>query len=256
MAAARLAGKYALITGGGSGIGRACALAFAAEGASVAVLGRRRDPLQRVVEEIAARGGSGMAVVADVTDAASVRRALEEIAERFPALHVLVNNAGASYVGTIEETPEEDWQRVLAVNLTGAYLVTRYALGLLRGAGGAAVINMASVYGLVARPRRAAYAAAKGGLVQLTRAMALDHAAEGIRVNCICPALVETEMLERVLGTGEQAERELASRIAELPLGRIGRPEDVASLAVFLASDESSWMTGAAVALDGGLTAK
>jgi NAD(P)-dependent dehydrogenase (short-subunit alcohol dehydrogenase family) len=252
----RLTGKYTLITGGSSGIGRACALAFAAEGAQVAVLGRRSDSLQRVVEEIAAQQGSAMAVVADVTDAAAVRHALEAIAERFPALHVLVNNAGTSYVGTIEETPEKDWERVLAVNLTGAYLVTRSALPLLRRAGGAAVINIASVYGLVARPRRAAYAAAKGGLVQLTRAMALDHAAERIRVNCICPALVETEMLKRVLGTGPEAERELADRIAELPLERVGRPEDVASLAVYLASDESSWMTGAAIALDGGLTAK
>lgn len=251
----RLAGKYALITGGGSGIGRACALAFAREGAVVVLLGRRRERLEQVAAEIEATGARAVVMVADVTSSESLSRAFHAVEAQFPTLHVLVNNAGQSYVGTVEETSEEDWNRILAVNLTGPFLVSRLALPLLRRAGRASIINVASVYGLVARPRRVAYAASKGGLVLLTRAMALDHAAEGIRVNCICPALVRTELVEQILGTGANAQQELARRAAELPLGRLGMPEDVAHLAVYLASDESSWLTGAAIPLDAGLTA-
>ncbi|HEV2388129.1 MAG TPA: SDR family NAD(P)-dependent oxidoreductase [Candidatus Acidoferrales bacterium] len=251
----RLSGKTALITGGGAGIGRACALAFAREGARVAVLGRRRQPLEAVSGEIAAQGGEALAVVADVTRSAEVAAAIEQVVARFGPFPVLVNNAGVTFVGTAEETSEEDWNRVLAINLTGVFLVSKAALPALRQAGSGSIVNLSSVYGLVARRQRAAYAASKGGVTLLTQAMALDHAAEGIRVNCICPALVETEMVRRVLNHTPDPQATLRARIAELPLGRLGTPDDVARMAVYLASDESGWVTGAALPIDGGLTA-
>jgi NAD(P)-dependent dehydrogenase (short-subunit alcohol dehydrogenase family) len=252
---ARLSGKTALITGGGAGIGRACALQFAAEGARVAVLGRRRQPLDSVLGEIVANGGKAMPVVADVTRSVEIEAAIEQVVAQFGPFQVLVNSAGIFAIGTAEETSEEDWNRVLAVNLTGAFLVSRSALPVMRRAGGGSIVNIGSVYGLVARRQRTAYAASKGGVTLLTQAMALDHAAEGIRVNCICPALVETDMMRRILGQSRDPEATRRARAAELPLGRLGQPEDVAYLAAYLASDESSWMTGAALPLDGGLVA-
>jgi NAD(P)-dependent dehydrogenase (short-subunit alcohol dehydrogenase family) len=251
----RLSGKTALITGGSSGIGRACALAFAREGARVAVLGRRREPLEGVVRAIGGEGGEAMAVTADVTRAVEIAQAIEQVVARLGAFQVVVNSAGIPFVAAAEQTSEEDWNRVLAVNLTGTFLVSRAALPVIRKAGGGSIVNLGSIYGLVARPQRAAYCASKGGITLLTQAMALDHAAEGIRVNCICPALVETEMMHRIFERAPDPEAARRSREAELPLGRLGKPEDVANLAVFLASDESGWMTGAAVPLDGGLAA-
>jgi NAD(P)-dependent dehydrogenase (short-subunit alcohol dehydrogenase family) len=251
----RLSGKTALITGGSAGIGRACALAFAREGARVAVLGRRREPLEAVVRAIAGEGGEAMAVTADVTRAVEIAQAIEQVVAGLGAFQVVVNSAGIPFIGAAEETSEEDWNRVLAVNLTGTFLVSRAALPVIRRAGGGSIVNLGSVYGLVARGQRAAYCASKGGITLLTQAMALDHAAEGIRVNCICPALVETEMMHRIFERAPDPAAARRSREAELPLGRLGKPEDVAHLAVFLASDESGWMTGAAVPLDGGLAA-
>lgn len=250
-----MAGKVALITGGGTGIGRACAMMFAREGARVAVTGRRRGPLDEAVKEIVAAGGEALAVECDVTNRQQVERAIRATAERFGALHCLVNNAGALLVATAEETSDEDWARVMAVNLTGTFLVSRAALPELRRSGGGAIINIASVLGLIAMNQRAAYTASKTGVVGLTRAMALDHAAEGIRVNCICPAIVETELIRHLYMKQPDPAAALRARLATLPLGRLGKPEDVAHMAVFLASEESSWLTGAALPLDGGLTA-
>ncbi len=246
----RLAGKVALITGGGTGIGRGCALAFAQEGAKVALGARRREPLEAVVREIGSAGGEAIALSCDVTDRGQVEQAIRATVERFGKLDVVVNNAGAVVAATAEATSDEDWNRMLAVNLTGTFLVSRAALPELRRSGGGSIINIGSVLGLVGMKQRAAYAAAKGGVTLLTKAMALDHARENIRVNCICPALTETDLVAELVP--EAARRERAEQI---PLGRLGLPEDVANLAVFLASDESAWMTGAALPLDGGLTA-
>jgi NAD(P)-dependent dehydrogenase (short-subunit alcohol dehydrogenase family) len=251
----RLQGKTALITGASAGIGRACALAFAREGARIAALARRREPLDALVKEIGERGGEAMAVAGDITRADEIARAIESVVAGFGPFQVLVNNAGIPFIGTAEQTSEEDWGRVLAVNLTGTFLVSRAALPVMRRAGGGSIVNLGSVYGLVARRERAAYAASKGGVTLLTQAMALDHAAEGIRVNCICPALVETELMHRIFEHAPDPEAMRRARTAELPLGRLGKPEDVAALAVFLASDESGWMTGAAIPLDAGLSA-
>jgi NAD(P)-dependent dehydrogenase (short-subunit alcohol dehydrogenase family) len=251
----RLSGKVAFITGGGTGIGRACALAFAREGAEVAIAGRRKEPLDKVAREIVAAGGKSFALSCDVTQRSSVESALAQAEKHFGRLDTLVNNAGAVVVATAEHTSDADWDRVLAANLTGTFFVSRAALAVLRRAGGGSIINIGSVLGLVARKDRAAYCAAKAGVCGLTRAMALDHAHERIRVNCICPTLVETELGMLSIQQTANAVAEIQKRIAEIPIGRLGKPEDVAMMAVYLASEEASWITGASFPLDGGLTA-
>lgn len=252
---ARLAGKVALITGGGTGIGRACALLFAREGARVAVAGRRQDPLAAVAAEVYNAGGEALAVRCDVTNAAEVARAIELCVKRFAKLDVVVNNAGALVVATADQTSEQDWQQMLAVNLTGTFLVSRAALPELRRAGGGSIINIGSILGLISMKSRAAYTASKSGVTGLTRAMALDHAHEGIRVNCICPSVTETELMVGVINAQPDPAAYRQMRAAQIPLGRLGQPDDVAQMALFLASDESSWVTGAALPLDGGLSA-
>jgi NAD(P)-dependent dehydrogenase (short-subunit alcohol dehydrogenase family) len=254
----RLSGKVAFITGGGTGIGRACALAFAREGAQVAVAGRRKGPLDAVAAEIAAAsagGGKPLAISCDVTQRSSVEGALAAAEKHFGRLDTIVNNAGAVVVATVEHTSDEDWDCVLAANLTGTFFVSRAALAPLRKSGGGSIINIGSVLGLVARKDRAAYCAAKSGVSGLTRAMALDHAQEKIRVNCICPTIVETELGMQSIRQTPNAQAEIQKRIAEIPIGRLGKPEDVAMMAVYLASDEASWVTGVSFPLDGGLTA-
>lgn len=251
----RLSGKTAFLTGAGTGIGRASALAFAREGARIAIVGRRVAPLHEVAQEVGKAGGEVLPISCDVTDLESVNRSLEKALQHFGELNVIVNNAGAAVVATADQTTDADWQSIIGVNLTGTFYVSRAALPILRKAGGGSIINIGSVLGIVARRERAAYCAAKAGVAGLTRAMALDHAAENIRVNCICPAIIETDMVRRSISKADDPETEREARIREIPLRRIGTPEDVAHLAVFLASDESSWLTGAAIPLDGGLTA-
>jgi NAD(P)-dependent dehydrogenase (short-subunit alcohol dehydrogenase family) len=251
----RLLEKAAFITGGGTGIGRACALLFAAEGAKVAIAARHRERLDATAKEISAAGGEALAIECDITDRTSVERALQETEKRFGKLNIVVNNAGAVHVGSAEETSDEDWHRVISTNLTGTFLVSRSAVATLRRAGGGSIVNIGSYLGLVGLPQRAAYAASKGGVTMLTKAMALDHAHENIRVNCICPALVETELARGAWERTPDPAAYRKFRESQIPIGRIGRPEDVAQLALFLASDESSWMTGVALPLDGGVTA-
>jgi NAD(P)-dependent dehydrogenase (short-subunit alcohol dehydrogenase family) len=251
----RLAGKVALITGGGTGIGRAIAVAFAREGASVAIAGRRLEKLKDVAAEIEKHDGAALTLQCDVSRAKDAERAINETAQKFGKLNVLVNNAGTLSVSTVDTITEEDWDRVVAVNLKGPFLMSRTALKEFRKVGGGTIVNIGSVLGLVAMKDRAAYCASKGGVTMLTKAMALDHAHENVRVNCICPSIVETELVKGLFDDGEQGRRLKQSRMGTIPLGRFGKPADVAELAVFLASDESSWLTGTAIPLDGGLTA-
>jgi NAD(P)-dependent dehydrogenase (short-subunit alcohol dehydrogenase family) len=253
----RLAGKVAFITGGGTGIGRACARVFASQGASVAVAGRRPEPLQDAVREIAASGAGAraLALACDVTQRRSVEDAISRTVHEFGRLNTIVNNAGAVIVATAEETSDADWHRLLDVNLTGTFLVSRAALPALRNSGGGSIINIGSILGLVARRQRAAYCAAKSGVTGLTKAMALDHAHENIRVNCICPSIIATELGLTSMAKAPDPAAERRRRESEIPLGRLGTPDDVAHLAAFLASDDSSWITGAALPLDGGHSA-
>src|SRR6059058_2780294 len=251
----RLSGKVALITGGGTGIGRAIALAYAREGASVAVAGRRLERLREVINEVHKQDGAGLAMECDVTRAREVERAVKGTVERFGRLNVLVNNAGTLHVSTVEGISEEEWDRVMTVNVKGPFLMSRAVLPEFRKCGGGVIVNLGSVLGLVAVKDRAAYCASKGGVTMLTKAMALDHAHENVRVNCICPSIVETELVKGLFDGSEQGKRLKQSRMGTIPLGRFGKPADVAELAVFLASEESSWLTGTAIPLDGGLTA-
>ena len=249
----RLAGKTALITGAGTGIGRAIALAMAREGAQIALAARRREPIESVAAEI---GAESLAIECDVTSRASVEVALAAAVSRFGRVNVVVNNAGAAVVADADKTSDEEWRRILDVNLTGTFYISRAALAEFRRIGGGAIVNIGSVLGLVARKERAAYCAAKGGVTLLTKAMALDHAHENIRVNCICPSIVETPLgAASLAGSGLDLDEARRIRAREIPLGRLGKPEDVAELAVYLASDESAWVTGAAWPIDGGLTA-
>lgn len=251
----RLGGKTALITGGGTGIGRAIALAFAREGARVAVAGRRLEKLREVTGEVQRAGGEAMAIACDVAKSADAERAVRDTAKRFGGLQVLVNNAGTLSVSTVESISEEEWDRVITVNLKGPFLMSRAALPEFRKAGGGVIVNVGSVLGLFAMKQRAAYCASKGGVTMLTKAMALDHAHENIRVNCICSSIVETELVKDLFASSAAGEEARRTRVASLPLGRMGKPEDVAGMAVYLASEESSWLTGSAIPLDGGLSA-
>jgi NAD(P)-dependent dehydrogenase (short-subunit alcohol dehydrogenase family) len=251
----RLSGKTAFITGGGTGIGRACALVFASEGAQVAIAGRRKEPLDGAAREIEAAGGRALAIECDVVDGQAVQSAIATVARQLNGLHIVVNNAGAIVVGSVEETSDKDWNLVMATNLTGTFIVSRAAIPELRQTGGGSIVNIGSYLGMAGRRQRAAYCAAKAGVMGLTRAMALDHAQDKIRVNCICPAMIETEMATQSLSKAPDPEAARRQRIAEIPLGRLGKPEDVAMMAVYLASDESSWVTGVSLPLDGGQTA-
>ena len=236
-------------------MGRAIALALSREGAKVTVLGRRREVLEKVAKEMAQGGAEGKAIVCDVTDNAAIRQAVEGTEATFGPVNVLVNNAGTLSVSTVDSISEEEWDRVLETNLTGPFLMARAVLPSMRKAGGGSIVNIGSVLGLVAFKDRAAYCASKGGLTLLTKAMALDHAHENIRVNCICPSVVETDFIQGLFSDTEEGRRAKQARIGTIPLGRLGKPNDVAGLAVFLASDESSWVTGTAIPVDGGVMA-
>jgi NAD(P)-dependent dehydrogenase (short-subunit alcohol dehydrogenase family) len=251
----RVAGKAAIVTGAGTGIGRAIALALAREGAKVAVAGRRREKLGEVAQAIRQAGGEALVTVCDVSSEADSYRAVKDAEEAFGHVNVLVNNAGALSVSTVESISVEEWDRLMATNLKGPFLMSRAVLPAMRQAGGGAIVNVGSVLGLVAMKDRAAYCASKGGVTMLTKAMALDHAQEKIRVNCICPAIVETDLIRELFSKSEEGRQARDTRLATLPLGKFGKPDDIAELAVFLASEESSWMTGTAIPVDGGLTA-
>jgi len=251
----RLAGKSAVITGGGTGIGQAIALSFAREGAHVAVAGRRKEKLEETLRLLQEAGCSALALECDVTKAADTELVVKAAEDAFGKVNVLVNNAGALSVSTVETIAEDDWDRVMATNVKGPFLMSRAALPAMRRAGGGSIINVGSVLGIVAIRDRAAYCASKGAVSMLTKAMALDHAHDHIRVNCLCPSIVESDMTRNLFAETEAGSQARESRLASIPLGRFGRPADIAGLAVFLASDESSWMTGTVIPVDGGVTA-
>lgn len=249
----RLAGKVAIVTGGSRGIGEAIANAFAREGASVVIIsrGNSRDAGKAVADAITASGGTAVYAEADVaTDAVEI---VDVALNKFGRLDVLCNNAAIAFLKTAEETSEEDWRRLMSVNLDGVFYCSKYALPALRAAGGGSIINIASVASFVGFKADTAYCTSKGGVLMLTRQMALDHAHENIRVNAICPGFIRTSQLEQYLNQLPNPAAERAVVEGYHPMERIGEPEEVAGAAVFLASDEASFVTGADLAVDGGL---
>ena len=250
-----LRGKTAIVTGGTGGIGRATAELFAAEAAAVVIVDLDADAGSRVVDRIESRGGTAMFHAADVADESQSKAAINRAVERFGRHDLLINNAGiirrhAATAGSVEE-----WDRVVAVNLRSVFLMSRFAIPHMIEVGGGVILNTGSGWGLKGGPAAASYCAAKAAVVNLTRAMAIDHAKDGIRVNCVCPGDTDTPLLHdecRQLG-GDAAQflREAANR----PLGRVGRPEEIADAFLFLASDRASFITGAILPVDGGGTA-
>jgi NAD(P)-dependent dehydrogenase (short-subunit alcohol dehydrogenase family) len=245
----RLVDKVAIITGGGSGIGKAIAHAFVREGAKVVIAGRDSKRLDRAAAEI---GEDCLAVSADVSSSSSVQKLVSAALDRFKQINVLVNNAAALLPGTAESLSEEDFDQTFDINVKGLWLMSRAVLPHMRVAGGGSIVNIGSVLSMVGARNRVAYSASKGAVMAMTKAMALDHAAENIRVNCIAPGIVATEMVEK-FNTDETARRQ---REAMHPMGRFGQPEEVASAAIFLASDESKWTTGSVLTIDGGYSAQ
>ena len=248
----RLANKVAIVTGAGSGIGRACALALAREGASVTLVGRRKDRLERAAQQI---GDSALVVSADVGKKSDIDRMVAQTVSRFGGIHVLVNNAGILHIGNCEQISEQQWDETFRVNVRAVWLLSSAVLPPMREAGGGSIINLASVLGINGARNRAAYASSKGAVVLLTKCMAIDHALDKIRVNAICPGFVETELTDAVLSKAPDREAARRERAAVHPIGRLGRPEDIAGMAVYLASDESAWVTGAVLPVDGGYLA-
>ena len=247
-----LAGKVALITGGASGIGQATVLLFAREGAAVSVVDLDEAGGQAIVQMIVGEGGQAIFVRCDVSQATDCQRAVQQTVEELGGLDILFNNAGIIRRVSVLETSEEEWDRVMAVNVKAIFLLSKYAVPIMAQAGGGVIINTASGWGLVGGRKAAAYCASKGAVVLLTKAMALDHGEQNIRVNCICPGDTDTPMLrDEAQQLGESYEGFLAEA-AQRPLQRVGQPEDIAQAALYLASDASSFVTGTALVVDGG----
>lgn len=249
---ATLNGNVALITGGASGIGRATALLFAKEGAAVAIVDLNETEGRAVARRIIDDGGKAIYVHADVSKAEDCRLAVQQTVEEFGKLDILFNNAGIIRRASVVDTSEEDWDKVMAINVKSVFLFSKYTIPTMAKAGGGVIINTASGWGLIGGRKAAAYCASKGAVVVLTKAMAIDHGAQNIRVNCICPGDTDTPMLREEAKQLGKPEDQFLSESAQRPLQRIGKPEEIAEAALFLASDASSFVTGTALVVDGG----
>ncbi len=250
----RLDGKTAIVTGAGSGIGRAIASTFAAQGAQVYVLERDQSSADETVAGIHAAGGAATAVPCDVANAASVRAAFEQVDAVAGRLDILVNNAGIAHIGTVASTTEADLDRIYAVNVKGVFLCSQAGVArMLRGGG--AILNLASIASLIGLTDRFAYSMSKGAVLTMTRSIAVDYVKQGIRCNCVCPARVHTPFVDGYLREHYPGrEAEMFRTLSDYqPVGRMGSPEEVAALALYLCSDEASFITGQAYPIDGGV---
>ena len=254
-ASARFGDRVVIVTGAGSGIGRATALAFAAEGAAVAVADLSLAAAQEVAARIGEAGGRALAIAVDVARDGDCRNVVAETVSKLRRLDVLVNNAGIGCSGTVLTTDEASWDALMRVNVKGVFLMSRAALPHMIERGRGVVVNTASIAGVRGIPDRAAYTASKFAVVGLTRAMALDHLKDGIRVNCVCPGTTDTPWIAQRLQEAPDRDAALAAMVARQPMGRLGRAEEMAAAILFLASDESSFTTGTALLVDGGFTA-
>lgn len=246
----RMADKVALVTGAASGLGRATALRLSAEGARVVCVDALADAVAQTAQLVIAAGGEALALVADVTDEAACARMIASALERFGRLTTLVNSAGVRPERPGPTPTHSDWQRVVDINLTGTYFVSRAAMPALTASGSGSITHLASIFGLVGGSTGAAYAASKGAIVNLTRQMALEWA-PAVRVNCVCPGVIETPMTAELRQDPAWSQRVLQ----RYPLGRFGQPEEIAAAILFLASDEAAFVTGVALPVDGGYTA-
>lgn len=250
----RLANKNTIITGGGAGIGLAIARLFGLEGASVSILDLDGARGKQAEAGLRQEGIDAVAYCVDVADAPSITKAFKQIVARYAdIIHVLVNNAGIAEFAGVEEATLAAWERIMAVNVTGTFLCSQAALPYMKSAGGS-IVNMASIAGQIGIPKMPAYCASKAAVIGLTRQMAVDYTGLGIRVNCLCPGRIAGTELDRWIMAGDSDEATQA-KMAKYPIGRFGQPEEIAQAALFLASDESSFVSGAALTIDGGMTA-
>lgn len=246
--------KVVLVTGAGAGIGRATALAFAKEGARVAVNSLSHDSGQETLQLLKAAGGQGIFVQGDVSVAADATRMVSDTLAALGRIDVLINNAGIVFGGTVETISEEDWDKTMAVNLKGIYLVSRHVVPVMRQNGGGVIVNTSSVAAVRGLRDRSAYAASKGGVLALTKAMAADYIGEHIRVNCVCPGTIMTPSLAKRIKNSENPEKLEQDFISRQPMGRLGTDSEIAEAILFAASAEAGFMTGAAIHIDGGMT--
>jgi NAD(P)-dependent dehydrogenase (short-subunit alcohol dehydrogenase family) len=248
----KLEGRVALITGGNSGIGRATAVLLASEGAAVVLTGRNRERGEQIAQAINEDGGKAMFIRSDVRVADECRRAVERTLERFGRIDVLFNNAGVFHPKTVPDCTEQEWDETIDSSLKGAFLMSKYALPSMIERGSGSIIHTSSGWGVLGGDRAAAYCAAKGGLIVMAKAMAIDHGPDGIRVNCVCPGDVETPMLPDDAKKRGMPWKDYLAGASERPLGRIGTAGEIARAVLFLASDDSSFVTGEALVVDGG----
>ena len=251
----KLEGRVAIVTGAASGIGRASAIAFAAEGAKVLAVDANEVGGQATVAAIGARGGEGFFARADVSNETDVKQVIENAMARWGRIDILFNNAGIVLVKSVEETTGEEWDRVLAVNVKGTFLAVKHALPHMRRGGGGAILNTGSTSSFTGQLGTPAYSASKGAIALLTKSLALDLGRDHIRVNCICPGITDTPMLREHLGHGPEGEARIRARLARVPTGEILSPDDIARAALYLVSDDSKGVTGILHVVDGGLIA-